>query len=116
GDAHRLGGVVALRLGGGDLAEVAATGALVTSDEERGLPVLPALVDVGAAGLLAHGVQVALVDDVLQVLVVGAHLGGGPDPGGFALDRSLRVLRFDAEETTAFWFHCHASHPTLPHP
>src|SRR5690606_26739041 len=46
-----------LRLAGVDLAEVAAPGALVATDQERGLAVLPALVDVRAAGFLADRVQ-----------------------------------------------------------
>jgi hypothetical protein len=57
GDAARLVRVVGGRLAGVDLAEVAAARALRAADEERRLAVLPALVDVGAAGLLAHGVQ-----------------------------------------------------------
>ena len=57
GDAARLVAVEGRGLAGVDLAEVAAAGALLAADEERGLAVLPALVDVGAAGLLAHRVQ-----------------------------------------------------------
>src|SRR5699024_1391765 len=45
-----------------DLAEVAAAGALLATDEERGLPVLPALEDVGAARLLADGVEARAAD------------------------------------------------------
>src|SRR5699024_10229806 len=48
---HRVHGH---RLAGGDVAEVAAPGAGVTADEEGRLAILPALEDVGAAGLLAH--------------------------------------------------------------
>ena len=64
--AHRLdgfgdaAGLVAVELGGlagVDLAEVAAAGALLAADEEGRLAVFPALVDVGAAGLFADGVQ-----------------------------------------------------------
>ncbi len=40
-----------------DVAEVAATRAQGTAEEERRLAVLPAFVDVGAAGLCAHRVQ-----------------------------------------------------------
>ena len=57
GDPARLVAVERRGLAGVDLAEVAAPGALVAADEERRLAVLPALVDVGAAGFLADGVQ-----------------------------------------------------------
>ena len=99
GHPQRLGRVVALRLGGGDLAEVAATGALVPADEEGGLAVLPALEDVGAVRLPAHGVQVGVLDDLLQILVVGAGVGGRADPRRFAFDRGLGVLRLDPQQT-----------------
>ena len=56
-DAARFVRVEVCRLAGVDLAEVTASGALLAADEERGLAVLPALEDVGAAGLFAHGVQ-----------------------------------------------------------
>ena len=57
GDAARLVAVQLGGLAGVDLAEVAAPRALLAADEEGGLAVFPALVDVGAAGLLAHRVQ-----------------------------------------------------------
>ena len=47
---------------GVDLAEVAAAGAVVAADEEGCLAVFPALEDVRAAGLLAHGVQAFPLD------------------------------------------------------
>ena len=65
GDPARLVGVEVGRLAGVDLAEVAAPGALVAADEEGGLAVLPALVDVGAAGLLADRVQALAADQRL---------------------------------------------------
>src|SRR5699024_10401337 len=51
GDAARLVHVETRRAAGGDVAEVAAPGAHVTTDEEGRLAVLPTLEDVGAAGL-----------------------------------------------------------------
>src|SRR4029453_10014262 len=57
-----LVGVVVGGLAGVDLAEVAAPGALVAADEERGLAVFPALVDVGAAGRFGDGVQALAAD------------------------------------------------------
>src|SRR5205823_2639641 len=57
GHPARLVGVELGRPPGVDLAEVAPPGTLIAADEEGGLPVLPALVDVGTAGLLADRVQ-----------------------------------------------------------
>ena len=58
GDAARLVGVDRHRLARVDQAEAARPRAAVAEDHERGGAVGPALVDVRAAGLLAHGVQV----------------------------------------------------------
>ena len=66
GDPARLVAVEGLRAAGVDLAEVAAPGALVAADEEGRLAVLPALVDVGAAGFLADRVQPLALDEVAQ--------------------------------------------------
>ena len=63
GDTAGLVGVVVGGLARVDLAEVAAARALAAADEERRLAVLPALVDVRAAGLLAHGVQLLVGDE-----------------------------------------------------
>ena len=56
-DALRLFHVQWLRLRGVDLAEVTAAGAVGATDKEGGLAGFPALMDVGAASFLAHGVQ-----------------------------------------------------------
>src|SRR4051794_24091596 len=90
--ARRLGGA------GVDLAEVAARGALAPADEERGLPVLPALVDVGAAGLLADRVQALALDQCLELEIFRPRPGPGLDPLGLALDRGLRIALLDAEQ------------------
>ena len=101
---HALGhppGLVAverLGLAGVDLAEVAAPGALVAADEERRLAVLPALEDVGAAGLLADRVQALGLHEVLQLAVLRAHLRPGLDPLRLALDRGLRVADLETEQ------------------
>src|SRR6266516_3326498 len=57
GHPARLVGVQRARLAGRDLAEVAAPGAHLAADQERGLAVFPALEDVRAAGFLADRVQ-----------------------------------------------------------
>ena len=89
GDAARLVGVVVGGLAGVDLAEVAAPRALRAADEERRLAVLPALVDVGAAGLLADRVQPLVLHERVQRRVLRSHLRARLDPLGLALDRRL---------------------------
>ena len=101
GDPARLVGVEVGRLAGVDLAEVAAPGALVAADEEGGLAVFPALVDVGAAGLFADGVQALAADQRLQLGVLRAGLQPGLDPLGLALDRHLAVADLEAEQFAA---------------
>ena len=101
GDPARLVAVERLRLAGVDLAEVAAAGALVAADEEGGLAVLPALEDVGAAGLLADRVQALALDEVLQLVVLRAHLRPGLDPLGLALDGGLGVADLQPQELAA---------------
>ena len=74
---HRLGHVLGLlrvgagrRPAGGHGAEAAAAGADVTQDHEGGRAVLaPALVDVGAAGLLAHGMEIQPLDQAADPMV-----------------------------------------------
>ncbi|EGJ77981.1 putative lipoyl synthase [Streptomyces sp. Tu6071] len=113
-DAARLVAVERLRLARVDLAEVAAPGALVAPDEEGGLAVLPALVDVGAAGLLAHRVQALALHEFLQLVVLGAHFGAGLDPLGLALDGGLAVPDLQAEHLAPVGCDCgHARRPFL---
>src|SRR5262249_20978136 len=127
---HRLGHpprLVPIQLGrpaGVDLAEVAAPGALVAADQEGGLPILPALVDVRAAGLLADRVQPLAPDQRLQFGVLGAGAQPGPDPRRLALDRGLRVANLQPQQPASLWRDRHptsvpttAQHPlttTLP--
>src|SRR5690606_15745990 len=73
------------RLTGVDLAEVAPPGALVTADQEGRFPVLPTLVDVGAAGLLAHGVQPFPGHQGAELAVLRPHLRLDLDPRRLAL-------------------------------
>ena len=116
--AHRLGDpaglveVERLRPAGGDVAEVAAPGAGVAADEEGGLAVLPALEDVGAAGLLAHGVQALALDHGGDLGELRAHLGGGADPLRLALDRGLRVARLDPQHAASLGCDSHPRQPT----
>src|SRR3954447_26128587 len=101
GDPARLVGVEVGRLAGVDLAEGAAPGALVAADEEGRLAVLPALVDVGAAGLLADRVQPLAADQRLQLGVLRAGLEPGLDPLRLALDRHLAVADLETQELAA---------------
>ena len=102
GDPARLVAVEFGRLAGVDLAEVAAARALLAADEEGRLAVLPALVDVGAAGFLADGVQPLAADQVLQLRVLRARPQPGLDPRRLALDRSLRVADLQTQQLAAF--------------
>src|SRR5262249_20261302 len=108
GDAPWLVGVERLGLAGGDLAEIAPAGALVAADQERGLAVLPALEDVGTAGLLADRVQALAPDQLLQLGVLRAHPQPGLDPGRLALDRNLAVARLDPQQPPFSWCQYHA--------
>src|SRR5206468_1366510 len=110
GHPARLVAVQRLRPAGVDLAEVTPARALVAADEERGLPVLPALVDVGAAGLLADGVQALAPDQALELGVFRTHPRPRLDPRRLALDRRLRVAHLEPEQPAAVWlYRGHAS-------
>src|SRR5699024_10775697 len=111
--AARLVAVQGSGLTGLNLAEVATAGAGIAADEEGGLAVLPALVDIRAASLLAHGVQAHARHTVFLIPILGAHLRGGADPAGLSLDVSLRVLSFDAKHPASISADSPADHPTL---
>src|SRR5690606_5254615 len=104
---HRLGHPARLvrvelgRLARVDLAELAAPRALLAAAEEGRLPVLPAFVDVGAAGLLADGVQALALDQATQLGELRSHPGLDLYPRRLALDRCLRVARLDAQQPPA---------------
>ena len=102
GDTTRLVLVVLRGTARRDIAEVAAARAQGTTEQEGRLAILPALVNVGAAGLGAHRVQALRVRERAHVLVVLASLGGRADPLGLLLDRSLRVTHLDAQELASF--------------
>src|SRR5690606_10343254 len=112
GDPSRFVGVVCGGLPGVDLAEVAAPCALRAADEEGRLAVLPALVDVGAAGLLAHGVQILLLHEGVQGLVFRPHLRLGADPLGLSLDRRGCVTDLQAQQSAPL--RCCGGHAAAP--
>ena len=81
---------------------------MVAADEESGLAVLPALEDVGATGLLAHGVEISIDHPASHVAVLRTHRGPSLDPAGFVLDGRPGILDLDSEELTAVCFDTHA--------
>src|SRR5581483_6977274 len=78
---------------------------LVATDEEDGLAVLPALEDVGAAGLLAHGVQALALNQAAKLGVLRTHGRPYLDPRRLPLDRGCGVARLDAEHPATFRHH-----------
>ena len=101
-------------LAGVDLAEVAAARALLAADEERRLLVLPALEDVGAAGLLADGVQPLVLHQLLQRRVLRPGADTGLDPRRLLLDRDRGVPGLDTEHPAAVRSESHDGHGTPP--
>src|SRR5208337_355861 len=99
-------------LSGIDLAEVAAAGALVTTDQEGGFPVLPAFEDVGAASLFADRVQALAPDQALQLGVLRSHPGPDLDPRRLALDRGLRVAHLQPQQAAIFGCDSHIADAT----
>ena len=85
GDARGLQRVVPGRLAGLDVAEAAAARARVAEDHERRGAALPALADVRAGGLLAHGVQVVVGDLGLELAVLRPAGHRDLEPLGLAL-------------------------------
>ena len=79
------------------------TGAPLAADQERGLPVLPAFVDVGETGFLADGVEtLAAGTRFFSWVYSGPVFILGLDPRRSALDRSLRIADFETEQLAAF--------------
>ncbi len=72
GDPCRLVGLDGIGLGRHHVTETTSARAPGSQDQEGGLALLPALVDVGAHGLLAYGVELQTAHQSLQLCVVGA--------------------------------------------
>ena len=72
GHTFRLARVERARHAGAHVAEGAGSRARVAHDHEGGVPLRPALADVGAAGLLAYGVQAVAAHDAHRFGVGGA--------------------------------------------
>src|SRR5215470_7876921 len=109
GDPARFVGVERIGFPGGDLAEVAPPGARVAADQERRLPVLPAFKDVGAARLLAHGMQAPASHQALQLAIFRAGPQPDLDPRRLTLDGRLAVAGLETEQPAAFGCEYHGS-------
>src|SRR5690606_37425317 len=91
GDAARLEGVDGAGASGGDRAEPAGAGAGVAEDHERGGAAAPAVPDVRAVGLLAHGMEFLLAHERLQLLETGPRIVADLEPGGYAAAHVVSV-------------------------
>ena len=80
-DPARLVGVQQAGPAGLDLAEAATAGAGVAHEQEGGRAAPPALADVGAHGLFAHGVQALAAEELGELAVLRAV--GRPDAQPF---------------------------------
>ena len=83
-DMHGFVRIERARQAGLDVAEGAGARAGVAHDHEGGVLLVPALADVGAAGLLADGVQAVLADDRVGRRVALGHRRLDADPVGLA--------------------------------
>ena len=102
GDPSRLVAVQLGGLAGVDLAEVAATGALLAADQEGGLAVFPALVDVGAAGLLADRVQTLALTSAFSSVYSGPIFARVLIHGGLRSIGVCGVADLEAQQLAAF--------------
>ena len=89
----RLARVERARQPGLHVAEGAGARAGVAHDHEGGVLLLPALADIGAAGLLAHGVQAVRPHDLLRLEEALRHRRLDADPVGLFGLRGIRPLR-----------------------
>ena len=90
---------------GGDVAEVAASGAHLAAHQESGLTVIPALVDVGAVRLGTHRVQALLPHQAADLLVGVGDDGAGAQPVGLGLNGGLGIARLNPQELTSLRGH-----------
>ena len=90
---RRFVGVERARQAGLDVAEGAGARAGVAHDHEGGVLLLPALADIRAAGLLAHGVQPVFAHDALRFEIARRYRRLDADPVGFLGDGRIRPVR-----------------------
>ncbi len=92
-DVFGLMGIERAGQPGLDVAERAGPRAGVPHDHEGGMLLVPAFADIGAAGLLAHGVQAVGAHDVAGVRVPLGHRRPDPDPVGLRERRRVGAMR-----------------------
>ena len=112
GDLERFGTVQSSRLAGVDLAEVTATGAFRTSNEEGCFAVFPAFENIRATGLFTHRVQALVLDELLHLDIFGADFNLGFDPLGLAFHGGGRVALFNAQHAASFGGEAHSRAPS----
>ena len=88
---ERLKNINLGRLPGRDVAEAARPRAAVPQDHQGGRTLAPTLENVGTPGFLAYRVQVHASHQLLEVGVLGAHVGPHLHPFG--------TLRFAGQQT-----------------
>ena len=93
GDMFGLGGIERAGQPGLDVAEGAGPRAGVAHDHEGGVLFLPALADIGTAGLLAHGVQAVGAHDARRRDIAGRDRRLDANPVGLAQAGLIRPVR-----------------------
>jgi hypothetical protein len=92
-DVLGLGWIERTWQAGAHIAERAGARAGVAHDHEGGVLLVPALADIRAAGLLAHGVQAVGAHDGLRVLIALRNGRLDPDPIRLAQHGRVRPMR-----------------------
>ena len=93
GNARRLIRIERARQARAHVAERAGPGARVAHDHEGGVLFLPALPDVGAAGLLADGDEPVLAHDAVRLSPLRRARRLHANPRGLARDGRIRPVR-----------------------
>ena len=92
-DMFRLGGIERAGHAGLDVAEGAGAGAGVTHDHEGRVFLLPALANVRATGLFAHGVQAVVTHNFLGSEIALRDGSLHANPVGLFQNRRIRPVR-----------------------
>src|SRR3954452_13185466 len=79
-DMPWLIGIERARQPGLHVAERAGARARIAHDHEGRVLLVPALADIGAAGLLAHGVQAVFLDDAVRLAIAARDRRLDADP------------------------------------
>jgi hypothetical protein len=96
GDSRRFGRIQFVRPAVGHGAICASPRTYIAEDHERRRTVMPALTDVGAVRVLAHGVEFEIAHDSLEPDVVVRSRGTNFQPGGLGFPGADKLQgRFD---------------------